>query len=78
MQDLIELFNASKILFVSSVGFIALLFGSFLNVVISRLPTALQKDWRKQCEDFLAEDNANLEQESLHQNGPIYHHVPAL
>lgn len=68
MQDLIELFNASRILFIAAVGFVALLFGSFLNVVISRLPTALQKDWRKQCEIFLAEDNVDVEQESLHQN----------
>jgi len=57
MQDLIELFNKYTILFVSAVGFITLLFGSFLNVVISRLPAALQKEWRRQCEDFLAEDS---------------------
>lgn len=67
MQDLIALFNTSKTLFIVSVGFITLLLGSFLNVIIFRLPTALQKEWRKQCEDFLAESNSE-QQESLHQN----------
>ncbi len=32
-----------------------LLVGSFLNVVILRLPTRLMHDWRKQSEEFLAE-----------------------
>lgn len=71
MQELIDLFNASRILFISATGFIALLFGSFLNVVISRLPTALKQDWRSQCEAFLVESDTNLVQESLHQNNSI-------
>lgn len=70
MQDLITLFNTSKILFITSVGIVSLLFGSFLNVIISRLPSALQKEWRKQCEDFLAGDNYE-QQESLHQNNNL-------
>lgn len=69
MQDLIELFSQSIILFISAVGFITLIFGSFLNVVISRLPTALQKEWRKQCTVFLAEDG---DEESLHQNNDTF------
>jgi leader peptidase (prepilin peptidase)/N-methyltransferase len=67
MQDLIGLFNNSTILFISAVGFIALLFGSFLNVVISRLPAALEKEWRQQCEEFLAADNFE-QQETLPQS----------
>jgi leader peptidase (prepilin peptidase)/N-methyltransferase len=67
MQELIELFNHSRLLFISFVGFIGLLLGSFLNVVISRLPTALEKGWRQQCEDYLAASTSE-QQESLRQN----------
>lgn len=52
MQDLMELFNNSNLLFISTVGLIALLFGSFLNVIIARLPALLEIEWRRQCEDF--------------------------
>lgn len=37
----------------SLVGLYGLVIGSFLNVVIYRLPIMLQKDWRKQCIDYL-------------------------
>lgn len=33
----------------------ALLVGSFLNVVIFRLPIMMQRDWRSQCEELLGE-----------------------
>jgi len=32
---------------------LGLMVGSFLNVVIYRLPVMLQKEWRSQCEEFL-------------------------
>ena len=35
------------------VAFISLCIGSFLNVVILRLPRMMQQDWRCQCEEFL-------------------------
>lgn len=35
---------------------VGLLVGSFLNVVIYRLPLSLMKGWRKECQDFLRED----------------------
>ncbi len=74
MEDLIALFNTSNMLFISFVGIIALLFGSFLNVVITRLPNTLKKEWKKQCEDFLADDNLE-QQECLHQNNNILHEL---
>jgi leader peptidase (prepilin peptidase)/N-methyltransferase len=44
---------ASPYLFASLVGIIGLLVGSFLNVVIYRLPIMLQRSWRKDCIDYL-------------------------
>jgi len=35
------------------VTFVSLCIGSFLNVVILRLPKMMQQDWRCQCEEFL-------------------------
>jgi len=32
--------------------------GSFLNVVIYRLPVMMERDWREQCHDLLAEGDA--------------------
>ncbi|TGN39981.1 prepilin peptidase [Marinobacter confluentis] len=35
------------------VAFVSLCIGSFLNVVILRLPRMMEQDWRCQCEEFL-------------------------
>ena len=48
-------------LYVTLVG---LLVGSFLNVVVHRLPIMMQRDWRDQCRDFISngEPPAELEE----------------
>ena len=40
-------------LFYGVVGFVGLAFGSFLNVVIYRLPLMMESEWRQQCHEFL-------------------------
>jgi leader peptidase (prepilin peptidase)/N-methyltransferase len=35
---------------------LGLLVGSFLNVVIHRLPKMMERDWQQQCRDFLTSD----------------------
>lgn len=35
------------------VGIIGLMVGSFLNVVIYRLPIMMQRDWKQECQEFL-------------------------
>jgi leader peptidase (prepilin peptidase)/N-methyltransferase len=39
-------------------GLVGLVVGSFLNVVIYRLPVMMERDWKNQCREMLAEDNA--------------------
>ena len=34
-------------------GIVGLMVGSFLNVVIYRLPVMMQRDWKKECQEFL-------------------------
>ena len=45
---------ASHVLaFVLLCGLLGLIVGSFLNVVIHRLPIMLERDWRRQCQEML-------------------------
>lgn len=39
-----------------SIGLLGLLVGSFLNVVVYRLPIMLQRSWRKECLEFLEQE----------------------
>ncbi|MCH7502071.1 MAG: prepilin peptidase [Proteobacteria bacterium] len=47
-----ELFSATPILFVAMTFAFALLIGSFLNVVIFRLPVMMEREWREHCEEL--------------------------
>lgn len=49
---LADLFAQSPILFVGAVFLVSLLIGSFLNVVIHRLPIMMERDWRSQCAEL--------------------------
>jgi len=48
----IQALQASPSLFVTIAGLIGLLVGSFLNVVIHRLPKMMERDWRAQCAEL--------------------------
>lgn len=47
-----ELFAESAPLFIAVVFAFCLIIGSFLNVVIYRLPIMMERDWRAQCEEI--------------------------
>lgn len=49
----LDVFLATPWLLYTAVTFFSLCIGSFLNVVILRLPKMMQQDWRCQCEEFL-------------------------
>ncbi|KXJ43801.1 MULTISPECIES: prepilin peptidase [Marinobacter] len=49
----VDTFLATPWLLYTAVIFFSLCIGSFLNVVILRLPKMMQQDWRCQCEEFL-------------------------
>ncbi|MFW2374073.1 MAG: prepilin peptidase [Gammaproteobacteria bacterium] len=52
-MEFIELLQNQAWVFYGLIVFIGLAFGSFLNVVIYRLPIMLEKEWRSQCTEFL-------------------------
>ena len=53
MDNLHQYFATHQTLLLVSGGLLGLIIGSFLNVVIYRLPLMLQKNWRQQCLEFL-------------------------
>jgi leader peptidase (prepilin peptidase) / N-methyltransferase len=55
IQQLDSLLNSPYFL-VALAGLIGLLVGSFLNVVIYRLPIMMQQNWRKECTEYLQID----------------------
>lgn len=56
MSDTIEIFNAYPPLFLAAVFVISLLVGSFLNVVIYRLPVMMEREWKQECRFILELD----------------------
>jgi leader peptidase (prepilin peptidase) / N-methyltransferase len=46
---LIDVFAASPMLFIGACFVVGLLIGSFLNVVIHRVPVMLERQWRAEC-----------------------------
>lgn len=55
-MSLIQALQSYQPLFVACMAILGLMLGSFLNVVIYRLPLMMERDWRKECNDFLGID----------------------
>lgn len=53
-----EIFHNAPALFAGMVFLLGLLIGSFLNVVIHRLPKMMEADWQHQCADLRGEASA--------------------
>ncbi len=56
-------FQSMPWLFYSSVLFLGLCVGSFLNVVAYRLPLMMERDWKHECHEFLEIKQAETEPE---------------
>jgi leader peptidase (prepilin peptidase)/N-methyltransferase len=54
LNDLAALYSDNVGVFAGSVFLLGLVIGSFLNVVIYRLPIMLERDWREQAAEVLA------------------------
>jgi len=55
---MLELLSQSSAAWIALAGVVGLLVGSFLNVVIHRLPIMLERQWREQCGEFLQHGEA--------------------
>lgn len=52
-DDIVLVFQSSPWLFFTTVLFLGLCVGSFLNVVAYRLPLMMERDWKLECHEFL-------------------------
>jgi len=65
MQELHTILQASPLLLISLIFVIGLLVGSFLNVVIYRLPVMMENGWKKECYEYLELDNNENENSAV-------------
>ncbi|MDN3653579.1 A24 family peptidase [Thalassotalea ponticola] len=68
LSDLISLFNQYPVAFYSSCAVLGLLVGSFLNVVIYRLPKMMQAEWACECRELLADELTEEAKKSAKQS----------
>jgi len=68
MNELFQLLQSSPLAFTSMCAVLGLMVGSFLNVVIHRLPKMMELGWRQQC--------AELHGEASHLDGDAAPHIP--
>lgn len=59
-MQIIQLLNESSVWLLIYVGTISLLIGSFLNVVIARLPIMMEREWKQECTELLSGEDAML------------------
>jgi leader peptidase (prepilin peptidase) / N-methyltransferase len=57
-MEIVGAFQSSIYFYVGTAFVIGLMVGSFLNVVIHRLPKMMEADWRQQCVEFLHPEQA--------------------
>lgn len=62
-SDILLFLQQNTLFFLSSVFVLSLAIGSFLNVVIYRLPLILQRSWKTQCNELFELDDSEAEQE---------------
>ena len=53
MSVILDLLQANTVLFLAIVALFSLFVGSFLNVVIHRLPIMMENGWRRECQELL-------------------------
>jgi len=56
LNDVITTFETFPTFFYGTVTLFSLMIGSFLNVVIYRLPKIMEQGWYKECREFLADE----------------------
>src|SRR5690554_712641 len=64
-MSLSYLLETSSLFFIGSTFIVGLLVGSFLNVVIHRLPLIMQREWAQQCHELAGSDVLQTEELTL-------------
>lgn len=64
-MSVIQLFQTQPVFFVITMALLGMCVGSFLNVVIYRLPKMMHQDWQKQCCELLDIKNKKVEEQQF-------------
>ena len=64
-MQIISLLSENQAVFITACFVLGLLLGSFLNVVILRVPVMMQKDWHQQCSELLEVENTQAEEKKF-------------
>ena len=60
-MEILQLLEASPVFFIIATGLLGLIVGSFLNVVIHRLPIIMERAWTSECREHLGETTRESE-----------------
>lgn len=74
---MIEFLQQHGAILLAMAGMLGLVVGSFLNVVIYRLPIMMERDWRAQCHEFLGGEDHLPPTPSPESNRPLSLLLPA-
>ena len=56
LENIITTFEQAPVFYISTVAIFSLMVGSFLNVVIYRLPKMMEYGWYQECREFLSDE----------------------
>ncbi len=65
MSELLNLMQQQPSLLYAFVTILGVLVGSFLNVVIYRLPVMMEREWKRDCAEFFPDANLKVEAETF-------------
>ena len=73
-MEIIYLLQSQPVTFIVTALILGLLIGSFLNVVIYRLPVMMHTEWQQQCNELLhpeaVDEESNNKTETFNLNPP--------
>lgn len=64
-MEIIEFLAANQAVFITACFIFGLIVGSFLNVVILRLPVMMEREWKHQCNELLSIDDSVSDEKSF-------------
>ncbi|WP_165744559.1 A24 family peptidase [Pseudoalteromonas sp. Z9A6] len=71
MQSIIEVMQSQLWFYLTTIGLISLCIGSFLNVVIYRLPLMMQREWQSECRILLEDELTGNKSKQANINKPF-------
>jgi len=60
LEQVVTVFEAIPLFFYICIALLSLTVGSFLNVVVYRLPKMLEREWYGECREFLSEEVSSI------------------